>query len=307
MFINALNAVTDKTEKVDGLLGFYKSLVDEWRGIISCIALNYSEIKVKRVYLAYSDGLKIDKTENIYEPKGAFGNVLFERAPLWSDQTKSGNVDNPPFIDVITYKGQVVGGTSPESFFFTSVSYNLKDNDVYVNLKSRTFTDPLQSDIQPVQLKTLYVYVKFIVNNIEKFREQFDNLDNILKPSYGNIQGNLQDWLKEMEKEADKKGFKLDGVLHELSCFQKPFSILFNHSTELYGSEGMISTDATMEGAIPFDPKNLLLPEGSDIAQIDFGADGNKCCWCWIYVRSKSAEKSADSSGKRCKIRNRSC
>jgi hypothetical protein len=276
MFINALNAVTDKSEKVDGLLGFYKSLVDEWRGIISCIALDYSEIKVKRVYLAYSDGLKIDKTENIYEPKGAFGNVLFERAPLWSDQTKSGNTENPPFIDVITYKGQVVGGTSPESFFFTSVSYNLVENDVFVNVKSRTFTDPLQSDIQPEQLKTLYVYVKFIINNIEEFRKQFDKLDNILKPSYGNIQGNLQDWLKEMENEAGKKGFKLDGVIPELSCFEKPFSVLFNHSTELYGSEGMISSDATMEGAIPFDPKNLLLPEGSDIAQIDFGAEGAK-------------------------------
>jgi hypothetical protein len=276
MFINALNAVTDKTEKVDGLLGFYKSLVDEWRGIISCIALNYSEIKIKRVYLAYSDGLKIDKTENIYEPKGAFGNVLFERAPLWSDQTKSGNVDNPAFIDVITFKGQVVGGTSPESFLFTSVSYNLKENDVYVNLKSRTFTDPLQSDIQPEQLNILYGYVKFIINNIEPFRKQFDNLDNILKPSYGNIQGNLQDWLKEMEVKANQKGFKIIERIPELSCFEKPYSTIFNHSTELYGSEGMISSDATMEGAIPFDPKNLLLPEGSDIAQIDFGAEGAK-------------------------------
>ncbi len=276
MFVNALNAITDKTEKVDGLLGFYKSLVDEWRGIISCIALNYSEIKVKRVYLVYSDGLKIDKTENIYEPKGAFGNVLFERAPLWSDQTKSGNVDNPPFIDVITYKGQVVGGTSPESFFFTSVSYSLKDNDVYVNLKSRTFTDPLESDIQPEQLNFLYGYVKFILNKIETFRKQFNNLDDILQPKYGNIIGNLQDWLKEMEVKANQKGFKIIERLPELSCFEKPYSTIFNHSTELYGSEGMISSDATMEGAIPFDPKNLLLPEGSDIAQIDFGAEGAK-------------------------------
>ncbi len=276
MFINALNAVTDKTEKVDGLLGFYKSLVDEWRGFISCIALDYSEMKVKRIYLTYSDGLKIDKTENIYEPKGAFGNVLFERAPLWSDQTKSGNVENPPFIDVITYKGQVVGGTSPESFLFTSVAYNLKDNDVFVNLKSRNFTDPLQSDIQPEQLNILYGYVKFIINKIETFRKQFDKLDNILKPTYGNVQGNLQDWLKEMEAFASKKGLKIQEQLPELTCFEKPFSTLFNNSTELFGSEGTISTDANMPGAIPFDPKQLLLPEGSEIAQIDFGAEGIK-------------------------------
>jgi len=277
MFINALNAISDKTAKVDGLLGFYKSLIDEWRGFISCIALDYSEIKVRRIFLAYSDGKKLSDTENIYEPKGAFGNVLFERAPLWADQTKSGNTDNPPFIDVIQYKDEVVGGTSPESFLFTSVAYQLKVNKPFVNVKSRNFTDPLHSDIQPEQLNILYGYVKFIINNIENFRRQFDSLsNNLLKPSYANLQGNLQDWLKEMEIFANKKGFKLVEQIPELASFKKPFSTLFNHSTELYGSEGIISSDATMQGAIAFDPKNLLLEEGSDIAQIDFGAEGAK-------------------------------
>ncbi len=134
MFVNALNAISDKSESVDGLLGFYKSLLNEWRGIIACIALDYSEIKVKRVYLSYSDGKTIADTENIYEPKGAFGNVLFERSPLWADQTKSGNSYNPPFIDVIQYKGVVVGGTSPESFLFTSVSYRIEEDQPFVDL-----------------------------------------------------------------------------------------------------------------------------------------------------------------------------
>ena len=276
MFINALNAVTDKTAKVDGLLGFYKSLIDEWRGFISCIALDYSEIKVKRIYLAYSDGKKLSETENIYEPKGAFGNILFERAPLWSDQTKSGNTENPPFIDVIQYKGEVVGGTSPESLLFTSVSYQLKESAPFIDVKSRNFTDPLHSDLQPEQLNILYGYVKFIVNNIENFRKQFDLLSNLLKPSYGDVQGNLQDWLKEMEVYANSKGFKIQEQIPELTIFEKPFSTLFNHSTELYGSEGTISSDANMDGAIRFDPKNLLLPGGSEIAQIGFGAEGAK-------------------------------
>ncbi|MBK9318404.1 MAG: hypothetical protein IPM91_06000 [Bacteroidetes bacterium] len=58
------------------------------------------------------------------------------------------------------------------------------------------------------------------------------------------------------------------------SIFNYPFSLLFNFSTELYGSEGMISNDPGMEGCIPFDPKDLLLPESTEIAQIDFGKEG---------------------------------
>lgn len=272
MFINALNTVTDKSADADGLLGFYKSLVDEWRGFIACIAFDYSELTVKRIYLSYSDGEKISKTKNIYEPKGAFGNVLFERKPLWSDQTSAGNTDNYPFIDVISYKGKVVGGTSPESFLFTSVAYSLEGSAPYINVKNKQFTDPLKSDIQPGQLNVLYGYVKFINNRIDSFRKQFDELADNLKPSYENINGNLQDWLKEMEAFAFKKGFKITEQVPELTIFEKPFSTLFNHSTELYGTEGIISGDISLKGGIPFDPKNLLLPDGSEIAQIEFGS-----------------------------------
>jgi len=270
LFLNALNAITDKTAEVDGLLGFYKSLVDEWRGFISCLALNYQDIEVKRIHLAYSDGKKLTETENIYEPKGAFGNVLFERKPLWCDQTLSSNSAKIPFIDVVRYNGQVVGGTSPESFLFTSVSYQLSEKEPFVNFKNRSFTDPLNSDLQPEQLNTLYGYVKFLNNNIERFRLQFEGLSDLLKPRYDNINGNLQDWLKEMETFAQKKGFKIKEQIPEVTKFENPFSILFNHSTELYGCNGVIYNDSREPGVIPFDPKNLLLAEGTELAQIVF-------------------------------------
>lgn len=276
LFLNALNAITDKTAEVDGLLSYYKSLVDEWRGFLACIALNYQDIEVKRIHLSYSDGKNITDTSNIYEPKGAFGNMLFERKPIWCDQTLPDNAEKIPFIDVIKYKGQVVGGTSPESFLFTSVAYKLEENSPFVNVKSKNFTDPLKSDIQPDQLNSLYSYVKFIVNNIENFRKQFDSLDDSLKPRYDNVIGNLQDWLKELDSYAHNKGFKIEENIPELTNFQKPFSTLFNHSTELYGCDGIIYTEADKEGVIPFDPKNLLLPEGTEIARINFGKEGDQ-------------------------------
>ncbi|MEI6853186.1 MAG: hypothetical protein WCL06_10100 [Bacteroidota bacterium] len=101
-------------------------------------------------------------------------------------------------------------------------------------------------------------------------------MDQILKPKYENINGNLQDWLKEMEAFALLKGFTIQEQIPELTNFKTPFSILFNHSTELYGCEGIIDDDPDMPGAILFDPKNLLLPEYSEIAQIEFGKEGDK-------------------------------
>jgi hypothetical protein len=58
------------------------------------------------------------------------------------------------------------------------------------------------------------------------------------------------------------------------SLFQEPFAKLFNYSTILYGSEGVISTDATSDSSIAFDPKDLFLGDATEIVQFDFGKQG---------------------------------
>ena len=58
--------------------------------------------------------------------------MLFERKPLWSDP----KVDNPnPFLDVIIYNNDdgskvVIGGTNPDSLFFTSANCKYELHDV---------------------------------------------------------------------------------------------------------------------------------------------------------------------------------
>ena len=124
MFKLSLQNVQDKNQANHGLIAFYESLISEWRGLITCIALNPDKIKVKRIELAYSDDQTSFSVQGnqLYEPKGSFGNMLFERKARWSNPT----VDNPkPFLDVIIYKkndgtNMVVGGTNPDSLFFTS-------------------------------------------------------------------------------------------------------------------------------------------------------------------------------------------
>ena len=247
LFRNALDNVTDKDAEASGLMLFYKSLINEWRGLISCIALNYKDIEIQRMRLQYSDGKNIFETENIYEPLGAFGNMLFERKPLWCDQTLATNDEKIPFIDVITFKGQVIGATSPDSFLFTSVGYKVTEKLPFINVNNGKLIDPLLSEIQPEQLLTIHAFVQHIVNKIDQFKNTFNNLESFLKPNYSSIYGNLQDWLKEMDAYATKRGWvtpsQKPGSTPEVNIFSAPFSTLFNHSTELYGYEGTISSE----------------------------------------------------------------
>lgn len=277
LFRNALDSITDTEAEAAGLMLFYKSLISEWKGFISCIALNYKDIQIERIALAYSDGKTIRDTSNIYEPRGAFGNMLFERKPLWCDQALSGNAEKIPFIDIVSFNGSVVGGTSPDCFLFTSVAYQLKEKLPFINIRNGKFIDPLQSELKPEELNKIYGYARYILNRIDRFRQHFDNVETIPRPDYGSLYGTIQNWMSDMVKYQAARGYPLldNQTPPEVgSLFNSPFSILFNYSTELYGSEGVISNDPGLEGSIAFDPKDLLLPESTEIAQIDFGKAG---------------------------------
>lgn len=280
LFRNALDNINDKDAEVSGLLRFYMSLINEWRGLIACIALNYKDLEIQRLKLQYSDGKNIIETENIYEPLGAFGNMLFERKPLWCDQTLANNDENIPFIDVITFNGQVVGATSPDSFLFTSVGYKINEKLPFVSIDNGKLINPLESDLQPEQLLAIHAFVQHVVNKIDTFKNTFSKLENFLKPDYSSIYGSLQDWLKEMDEYALRKSWPLPslkpGSIPEVNKFLAPFSLLFNHSTELYGLEGVIYSEAGNDDRVSFKPSELLLPDTTEIIQFRLGSEAEK-------------------------------
>jgi len=279
LFKLALNYICDKNEMANGLMSFYKALVDEWRGFIGCLALDYANVKSERIYLTYSDGGNLGTTGNIYEPKGAFGNMLFERKPLWCDQGLAKNDDkyNVPFIEVLTYKGNVVGGTSPESFLFTSVAYRLNDRQPFIGVQSGKFTDPLGSELSQEQLLQLHGYVTHILSSVGKFLEYYKDVDKKIKLDASNLNANLESWKLEIEQYASQKGFKMAGsAAPPVDVFAKPFSTLFNFSSELYGEEGMIYEEPGSGGRIAFDPRKLLLEKRSVIARINCGNNAAK-------------------------------
>jgi hypothetical protein len=273
LFKLALDYISDEKEKTDGLLKFYESLIDEWRGLIACIALDYPSISVERISLTYTDGRQKESTSNLYEPKGAFGNALFERQPLWALQGSSKNTRTEPFIDVITYKGTVIGATSPESILFTSVAYKLKEDSPWVSVKSKRLTDPIKSDLTPEDLKQLYGYVSWIENKINGFASYYKQLPKNLRPDASCLIGAFENWKKAIEAKATEKGIDLDNAgAPPVEIFQEPFSMLFNHSDKLFGVEGNIYDSQEVDAnAIAFNSKDLLLPAQSEVTQFNFG------------------------------------
>jgi hypothetical protein len=274
LFNNAMNYNKGADDGALNLNAYYGQLASEWRGFIACIALDHQRVEVERVKLTYSDGKDIKETANIYEPKGAFGNMLFERKMLWSDLEAQGPERGIPFIDVIKYDGKVVGATSPDCLLFTSVSYKVQPNKErpFVDFNTGRFIDPLKNDMQAPQTLSLYAYVRHLSESLDKLSKYYEGVKSSigtnLQPNYSNLVSILESWLTEIEKYAAEKGYKLDAAsTPQVECFQKPFSLAFNFKNQLYGINGTIVTEFR-DGAIEFNPKDLMLPSDAEIARL---------------------------------------
>lgn len=254
----------------DGLHKYYSSLVDEWRGLIACLALDTdaNSLNVETVTLAYSDGKGYKDTQNIYEPKGAFGNMLLDERDLWCDQTATDFKLVSPQISIIKYKGRVIGGTSPKVLVFTSAMYEIEDSLPYVNPKTKKFTDPLKlGTLTPSQYLNLYAY-------LNKLMDRFSGLSGYFKqqvPDYTAIQKELQAWLDEIDKVIVEKNYdKSKASPLPVSYFkQEPYRSFFNYSNELYSVNGIIYSEKK-DHAVSFKPSSLLLPHDTELVHVRF-------------------------------------
>ncbi|MDE6006925.1 MAG: hypothetical protein K2G67_05175 [Muribaculaceae bacterium] len=279
LFKSAFNADSAKDAKATSrnLAGYYKDLVSEWRGFLACIGLDYPNIKVRRINLEYSDGKPIEETGNIYEPKGAFGNMLLKRRERWCEQGLADNEKAVPFINVIKYGGRVVGSTSPETLLFTSSGYSVADHDEkpWVDINTGKFIDPLRSEMSENDLKALYAYVSHVKDKITDFQTSYPHE---LEVDLSSIRSNLEDWLKEMEEYGRNHNYGIRGgtVPPVDAGFSGPFADVFKYEDLLYGVEGIISENSEQPGSVGFDPKKLLLPTTAKIARIHLGPEYSK-------------------------------
>ena len=276
LFRSALHnaAAGSANSTAQNLESYYDQLVDEWKGLIACLALDYQNVNAYTIDLVYSDGKEVGKTINVYEPKGSFGNMLMKRRKLWSDLTITENDTIVPRLSIIKYKGKVVGATAPDTFLFTSSGYSLTNiTDEATPWVNRTngqgkFTDPLKSTMSGDELIRLHAYVKNILEKAEEFSEYYMTLDEGLRPDVGSLTTVLDKWLKDIERKTNENGLDLQSasIPAVQVGFCAPFNSIFNHKEVLFGIDGLISSSAR-ENSIEFNPADVLLPETARIAR----------------------------------------
>jgi hypothetical protein len=287
MFTYALQT-NPADEKKSGLFSFYESLIDEWKGLIASFALApSSSFNVKRIFLSYSDG-DIFTTKNIYEPKGAFGNMLLHKQQLWEDPENIGDLNRikKPFIDLIYFNNTVVGGTSPESLLFTAPAYKLERGPAFVNDNTQKYTDPINSKgkLQPDDLNTLYSYVKKIQKNLPSFFKKYEQSAHLLPNGIDeNIAQRLKEWLSKMEVFAKEQNYTIIEIKPEVVCFtENPFNSIFNAENILYADfQGVIYDEPNnINGdVLAFNPDDLLLDHKTSImARIEGDENTIKSC-----------------------------
>ena len=267
------NSTAEQREQGNrNLLTYYEQLVEEWRGLIACIALDYAHLSVRKITLAYSDGQPAARTANIYEPKGAFGNMLLKRKPLWMEQKDVQNSNSAPFVNLIKYRGQVVGATAPESLLFTSTGYHCEPapDRPWIDVRSGKFIDPVKSVMNPDQAATLHAYIGHLINGLNAMQQYYAGGNHNIKIDYTAIRNELTKWREEVEAYARREGMESidQGTVPPVNAdFSEPFKDLFCHQDILYGLEGNI-TEVDMKGAIRFDPRNLLLDDTAQPARL---------------------------------------
>lgn len=258
---------------------YYSNLVDEWRGLIACIALDSNTLDVRQIKLAYSDGKSIEDTINPYEPKGAFGNMLFYRRNVWCPRRVAENSHMDPVINVIKIDGQVVAGTSPETLLFTAPNYRLSTTSgkAYVNVKTGKFTDPQKSNLTSDQWLALYAYVENLLKKMPVLADYYTPAEGSKSlVDYSCVTDNLNQWLNEIRQKIEQKSIDLaKASALPVNVFAEPFSLAFNFTDELYGYNGKITQVGDGYGIV-FNPENLLLEKGSQIARIPLGPDFEK-------------------------------
>ena len=271
LFKTALEHHNDNNDQAGSLVKYYAELVNEWRGLIACIALDNANVTVRRINMVYSDGKSVNETENVYEPKGAFGNMLLKRRDLWCEQNLNPNEPKVPFINVIKYRGMVVGATAPDSLLFTSTGYKLEYSKgcPWIDSRNGRFIDPINSVMTPMQVAELHAYIGHLIERSGEFQEYYNTTRRDF--SVTTIRTELELWLSELEKKARQENIDLEiGSIPPVSAkFEGPFKNLFCYKDQLWGKEGEIYTEE-QPNSVKFDPKDLMLDEtAAKIARIE--------------------------------------
>lgn len=240
----------------NGLNQYYKILVGEWKGLLAVMALYPGRI-------TFSAPLSLNTKGNPYDIASAFGRMLFDDADIWSDQsTLAKNPGAQPFIQLIYYRGKLVGGTSPLTAVFTGVDYSdlgelASDIPWYRN---GVFEDP-DRYLNPQQLQKLYHFVKNMNTNAQSFVNMVNSQrGNKPQINFNQFQTVGQNWQQQLQGKASGP-LQPVGPIAKYNNLEIPFKLLFDSNVPLYRSQNGTFTFSNAQGATQIGDINSLLSD----------------------------------------------
>lgn len=255
----------DQRDKQTGMNTLYAALQDEYKGLLATMALFNNNIQVKKIDLNYTQKLSDDEkknaisfVDNIYEISGAFGNMLFENRPYWSDPSRSAKELTTPYFQIITFDDTIIGATSPTSLVYPAASYDLKDKKIPF-YKNGRFVNPI-IDLDAKQLEKLFHYASFVRQQIELYSQEFktNKVETIMTMEF------FREWIQEIRNAITQKfpdyELRERGILDFSDKFSKPFDKLFNIDTKIYRTKSGKYLLDKVDDCEEFNPDVLLLP-----------------------------------------------
>lgn len=217
----------DANITTSGLIDFYSILRDEWKGTMALIALFPDRV-------SFSEPIYMNpKESNLFELSSAFGRMLLDDADIWTDQQKKQrNPDELPYIQLLRYNGQLIGGTSPFSIFFPAVEYNnLKHAGDIPWYRNGKFEDPMKY-LDKDKTQKLYLFLKNINGNFEKY----ENNINIARPNNRLDLSGLKTYLRKWQKDIELKENNLqkNGTVAKYSNLAMPYNALLSSVQKVY-------------------------------------------------------------------------
>jgi hypothetical protein len=210
-----------------GLLDFYGILKNEWKGLIALIALFPDRV-------SFSEPIYLNpKESNLFELAGAFGRMLLDDVDIWTDQVaKQRNPDELPYIQLLRYNGQNIGGTSPFSIVFPAVDYsNLKKAGDIGWYRNGKFEDPMRF-LDKDKMQKLYLFIKNINVNFAEYEENV----NISRPNNKLDLSGLKAYLRKWQRDIELKesGLQNNGTVAKYSNLGMPYKNLLASVQKVY-------------------------------------------------------------------------
>lgn len=250
----------DANIATSGLIEFYSILRDEWKGLLALVALFPDRI-------SFSQPIYMDKKSDLFEITSGFGRMLLDDADFWTDQLKKQtNPDELPYIQLLRYNGQVIGGTSPFSIVFPGVEYtNLQHASDIPWFRNGKFEDPMRY-LDKDKLQKLYLFIKNVNGNFA----EYENNVNAGHPNNRLDLSGLKAFLRTWERDIELKEHCLqkNGTVATYSNLGMPYRALLDSHQKVYQlQDGSFSfdepTDKSIIKATLSDLQNILKEDKS--------------------------------------------